>query len=106
MLDSVGVAYEIRFTEEARSHLGELLARGRRKVLDRLDVLLRYDPKRQTRNLKALRPNLLARYELRIGDFRVFFDVEDSEEDKAVIILAIGRKEGNKLCVSGKEYSL
>jgi hypothetical protein len=34
---------------------------------------------------------------MRVGDFRVFYDVK---------IEAIGLKQGNKLFVHGKEYSL
>ncbi|MBI3360389.1 MAG: type II toxin-antitoxin system RelE/ParE family toxin [Chloroflexi bacterium] len=100
------MAHEIRFTQDARSHLRELSARDRRRVLDRIDASLKNEPKRETHSLKALRPNPLAGYELRIGELRVFFDVKESGDEKAVLILAVGRKKGNELRIGGKEYSL
>ncbi len=51
-----------------------------------------------------LRPNPLARYEFRVGSFRVFFDVD--EEAREVNITAIGRKEGNQLWIGDKEVRL
>ncbi len=59
---------------------------------------------RETRNLKSLRPNPLAKYELRAGALRVFF--EANEKTRVVLVLAIGRKEGNRLWVGGKEVIL
>jgi mRNA-degrading endonuclease RelE of RelBE toxin-antitoxin system len=96
--------YRVRFSKEARSHLGDLSARERRAVLDRAEVALGVEPMRETRNLKVLRPNPLARYEFRVGALRVFFEV--SERRREVLVLAIGRKEGNRLWVGGKETTL
>jgi mRNA-degrading endonuclease RelE of RelBE toxin-antitoxin system len=42
-----------------------------------------------------MRPNLLAVWELRIGDFRVYYDID--EEESIVDIRAIGIKEGNEV---------
>ena len=52
---------------------------------------------------KPLRPNELARWELRIGEFRVFYDVEGAN---VVKIKAIGWKEHNRLLIRGREYHL
>jgi len=41
---------------------------------------------------------------LRIGDFRVFYDVD--AERAVVKIEAVGYKEGSKLFVHGEEYEL
>ena len=54
--------------------------------------------------MKALRPNPVAKYELRIGTLRVFFEVDP--QDRKVLILAVGRKEGNRLFIGGKEVKL
>jgi len=42
--------------------------------------------------------------QLRIGDFRVFYDVD--EPNGVVRIEAVGYEEGNKLFVHGEEYEL
>jgi mRNA-degrading endonuclease RelE of RelBE toxin-antitoxin system len=98
------VNYEIRFSEEARGHLRQLSARERNIAVQRAETALSREPMRETRNLKMLRPNPLARYELRVGSFRVFFDVD--EEAREVNITAIGRKEGNQLRIGDKEVRL
>ncbi len=98
------VPYTIHFSEEARTHLRQLSARERTVVINRAEAALSDKPTREARNLKALRPNPLAKYELRIADLRVFFEVK--EEEREVLVLAIGRKEGNRLWVGGKEVKL
>src|SRR3972149_5044257 len=98
------MSYTITFSDEAQEHLGDLAARNRKIVLSRIRAALIEEPTKETRNLKLLRTNPLARYELRIGNFRVFFD--PSEDEKTVRILAVGRKQGNKLIIGGKEVSL
>jgi mRNA-degrading endonuclease RelE of RelBE toxin-antitoxin system len=40
--------------------------------------------------VKLLRPNPFACYELRIGDFRVLYNVDDERSE--VVMVAIGRK--------------
>jgi mRNA-degrading endonuclease RelE of RelBE toxin-antitoxin system len=57
-----------------------------------------------SRNRKRLRPNRLAEWELRIGDFRVFYDVD--RDVSLVKIEAIGHKAGSVLFVHGEEYEL
>ena len=46
----------------------------------------------------------LAEWEVRIADFRVFYDVD--EENKLVKIAAVGYKEGSQLFIRGEEYKL
>lgn len=70
------VPYTIHFSEEARAHLRQLSARERTIVINRVEAALSDKPTREARNLKALRPNPLAKYELRIADLRVFFEVK------------------------------
>jgi len=62
------------------------------------------EPTVETRNRKKLRPNKVAEYELRVGKYRIFYDVDDRE--KIVKIEAIGYKEGSRLFIHGKEYEL
>lgn len=72
--------------------------------MDRIELVLGSEPTKETRNLKLLRPTPLAKFELRIGALRVFFEVDD--ENRRVLVLAIGRKEGNRLWIDGKEVSM
>src|SRR5439155_428132 len=57
------------------------------------------------RNLKPLRPNPLAPWELRVGRLRVFYEVT-SDEPALVRVLAVGKKEGSVLRIGGKEIEL
>ena len=66
--------------------------------LDASPVLLK------TRNRKRLRPNDVAEWELRIGKYRVFYNVE--KHVLIVSIEAIGFKVGNVLYIRGKRRDL
>ncbi|MCS6976924.1 MAG: hypothetical protein NZM31_07960 [Gemmatales bacterium] len=61
---------------------------------------LEHQPTTPSRAIKRLRPNPLADFELRVGDFRVLYNVEGDE----VVLLIVGRKVGNKLIVEGEEF--
>lgn len=61
---------------------------------------------KETRNRKVLRPNPLAPWELRVGDLRVFYEPDIVETAKKIRVLALGRKEGNKLYLGEKVVEL
>lgn len=64
---------------------------------------LAHQPTVERRNRKRLRPNPLAPWELRIGNLRVYFSVEE-EPERVVKIRAIGvKKQGNRLFIGGEE---
>jgi mRNA-degrading endonuclease RelE of RelBE toxin-antitoxin system len=96
--------YEIQYTVEAIEDLKLYRKHERQLIVDQIDEQLSHEPSHETRNRKRLRPNRVAEYELRITKFRVFFDVDESEE--VVKIEAIGHKEGSALFIGGKEYHL
>jgi mRNA-degrading endonuclease RelE of RelBE toxin-antitoxin system len=96
------VEYAIRLAEWAEEHLEDLSAREQAIILDAIAAQLRYEPARETRNRKPLRPNPVAPWELRIGPLRVFYEVEA----KVVTVLAIGIKRGNQLFIAGEEIQL
>lgn len=48
-----------------------------------------------------MRPNPVAPWELRIGNLRVYYDVEE-EPEPTVVILAVGKKERNRVRI-GRE---
>jgi mRNA-degrading endonuclease RelE of RelBE toxin-antitoxin system len=70
-------------------------------VLDGVDEQLRHEPTVEARNRKPMRPNPLAPWELRIGNLRVYYDVED-EPESIVQIRAVGIKERNRVRI-GRE---
>lgn len=92
--------YRITYSEGVADDLGHLHAGQRAEILDRVEVQLRYEPTRQTRNRKILvglvppwdHVDLV--WELRIGEYRVFYDVDEVES--AVIIRAIRHKPPHK----------
>jgi mRNA-degrading endonuclease RelE of RelBE toxin-antitoxin system len=96
--------FEIQFTSDAVDDLKEFGKFEQRTIFGQISAQLSYEPVTDTRNRKKLRPNEVAEYELRIGKFRIFYDVD--EETKTVKIEAIGYKEGNRLFIRGKEYVL
>lgn len=99
------MAYRIRFAQTAEEHFAQLTTRQQSTLLDAVKVQLRYQPLRETRNRKRLRPNPFAPWELRVGSLRVFYEIDALESD-LVNILAIGIKRGNRLIVSGKEIHI
>ncbi len=51
-----------------------------------------------------MRSNLLATWELRVGNFRVYYDVNELE--RTVLVRAIGIKHHAKVSIGGKELDL
>jgi len=96
--------YEIEYTPEAIDDLKPFRKYEQQSIFDQIDEQLLYEPAIETRNRKRLRPNNVAEYELRVGKFRVFYDVDEAV--KIVKIEAIGYKEGSHLFIHGKEYEL
>lgn len=96
--------FEIKFTAEAIEDLRWFKKVDRKRIIAELESQLRYEPAAETRNRKRLRPNQLAEWELRIGRFRVFFDVDP--ENRLIKVEAVGYKRGSSLFIHGKEYEL
>lgn len=96
--------YELKYTIAAVGDLKPFRKYEQRLIVDGVNEQLTHEPRVETRNRKQLRPNKVAEYELRIEKFRVFYDVDDSV--KAVKIVMVGHKDGNKLIVRGKEFIL
>ncbi len=94
----------IEFTVEALEDLRALRRYDHQIIVAAIEEQLSYQADQETRNRKRLRPNPLAEWEMRVGDFRVFYDIV--AENIIVKIKAIAYKEGGKLFVHGKEYEL
>ena len=80
--------FEIEFTLDAVDDLKSFRKSEQQTIFDQINDQLSYQPVTNTRNRKKLRPNDVAEYELRIGNFRVFYDVD--EETNTVKVEAVG----------------
>ena len=94
--------FRISITHEAELQLQAFSVREQRIVETAVNVRLREQPTIPTNAIKRLRPNPLAEFELRIGQFRVLYNVEVEESE--VILLIVGRKKGNSLIVKGEVF--
>ena len=78
--------HEIVLTDTAKEHYRALTARWQSVVRDGMETHLRHEPTRVSRSrVKRLRDMAHPEYRLRLGDYRVFYDV-DAE---TVVVLAI-----------------
>jgi mRNA-degrading endonuclease RelE of RelBE toxin-antitoxin system len=81
--------YEIVLATQAVEDFRQLSARDRSTIRDALERHLRHEPGKETRSsIKRLRGVVRPQYRLRVGDFRVFYDVLGD----AVEVLAIVAK--------------
>jgi len=92
--------FTIEYAKGVAEDLKNIRAYERVKILDGIDKQLMHEPSVQTRNRKIL-VGLIPPWEyiepvweLRIGEYRVFYDVD--EESSAVIVRAIRHKPANK----------
>jgi mRNA-degrading endonuclease RelE of RelBE toxin-antitoxin system len=92
--------YRIEYAEGVAGDLAKLRAYDRKSILDRLEKQLKDEPTKKTRNRKPL-PGLIPPWEylepvweLRIGEYRVFYDVD--ERASLVMIRAIRHKPPHK----------
>jgi mRNA interferase RelE/StbE len=85
------MAFAIVLAPEAVEDLRRLKAVVRAAVRDALEVHLRHEPKRTSRSrIKRLRGVRHPQYRLRVGEVRVFYDIDISGE--TVEVLAIVAK--------------
>lgn len=96
--------FRVDFTEKALGHLESFRRFERNIILDAIRAQLPHQPLQETRNRKLLRANPLVDWELRVQDFRVFYEVDP--EHHVVRIIAIGHKEHNTLVIGGEEIHL
>ena len=94
------MAFKITITEDAERQFRSLPVRDQRILEAAILARLEHQPTTPTKAIKRLRPNPLAEFELRAGDLRALYNVEEEE----VVVLIVGRKVGNKLIVEGEEF--
>jgi mRNA-degrading endonuclease RelE of RelBE toxin-antitoxin system len=100
------MAFEIQFTKTASDHVRAYRKFEQRIILDAVQEQLEQEPTAETRNKKRLGENELSDWELRVGQFRVFYDVLVEEDRQLVKVKAVGHKDHNTLYIGGKEVSL
>ena len=93
--------YRIEVTEDAKADLYYYTPFERKTITKEIRVQLTSQPLLETNNRKKLRDNPIASWELRAGNYRIFYEVD--RVSRKVIILAIGHKEHNTLLIRGKE---
>ncbi|MBN2578079.1 MAG: type II toxin-antitoxin system RelE/ParE family toxin [Pirellulales bacterium] len=95
--------FEVVFIPTAVEDLDYYEVREQKIILDGIDKFLTSDANIETKRRKQLRPNPLAPWALRIGDYRVFYEVET---EGVVRVLAVGHKVHNELFIRGKKAEL
>lgn len=71
-----GMAYEILYSDEAVQQLKGLRAFDRTAILDEIERVLGVNPTHESKaKLKLLRQPAPAQFRLRVGEYRVFYDV-------------------------------
>jgi len=98
-------AYRIEAAPEIYDHLVRFSKRDQSLILDALPRQLGHQPTVTTRNRKRLVANPIAPWELRVGRYRVYFEVQEKPE-RVVTILAIGVKVREKVMIGGVEVRL
>jgi mRNA-degrading endonuclease RelE of RelBE toxin-antitoxin system len=101
--------YALIYAPAVKSHLQVIDARHHSLIREKIEEQLLFEPGSETRNRKPLHlpAPLDATWEIRFGPdnrFRVLYAID--EEGRAVHILAVGEKEGNRLFIGGEEMQL
>ena len=97
--------FKIEYADEVKEHVKYLTASEAVAVRDQVMQQLSYEPEKETRNRKKMRPNQLATWELRIGHLRVYYEIGVGS-DPSVKILAIGKKDRDQVLIGGQVIKL
>jgi mRNA interferase RelE/StbE len=83
--------YQIRYTTEALEDLGAVRAFDRSKVRAAILQHLAHQPTRISHSrIKRMTQPFWSQFRLRVGEFRVYYDVD--EETSAVLVLRLFKK--------------
>lgn len=96
--------FSIDLSDSAKEDLQHYTAAERKTIASSLRVQLTDQPDVETANRKRLRENPVATWELRIGRFRAFYEVDPTAN--RVTVVAVGHKEHNVLKIRGKVVQL
>ena len=90
--------FELKLTVDAIEDLRVFSKADRQGIVNETEVQVAHDHR------KRLRPNDVAEWELRINDYRVFYDVDS--ENQLIEVRTVAYKEGNTLYVRGRKFEL
>ena len=83
--------YELRYSDTAVEQLKKFRAFDRTAILDQIERVLGVNPTLESKaRVKRLRQPAPTEYRLRVGEFRVFYDVE---EQAVYIVQILSRQE-------------
>jgi mRNA-degrading endonuclease RelE of RelBE toxin-antitoxin system len=92
--------YEIKFSSGVEDDLKKIKAYDLRKIFEEIEEQLKSEPLETTKNKKILK-NLVPPFEavlpireLRVGEYRIFYDVD--EQNEVVFVRAVRRKPPHK----------
>jgi len=77
--------------------------REQKIILEAIRRFLGVDADVESKRRKQLRPNPMAPWELRVGDYRVFYEVRP---EGLVRVLAVGHKVHNELFIRGRKAEI
>ena len=99
---------DLVFSPDARRQLSQFKAFDQRRLVDAIrKQLIDENPTSESRNKFALDPRPdCADFELRVGNLRVLYRVEEEAEFIRVTVALIGRKDRNRLIVEGEVFEL
>lgn len=95
--------FSIRLTDSAIEDLDYFRKNERRIISDAIATFLRHNADVGSKRRKPLRPNQISQWELRIHDYRVFYDFAEKD---VVRVVAVGIKEHNVLYIRGLQVDL
>jgi mRNA-degrading endonuclease RelE of RelBE toxin-antitoxin system len=94
--------FEVKFVPSADQDLESYTVREQKIILGGIAEFLETDANVENKRRKQMRPNPLAPWELRIGDYRVFYEIRE----RSVRVLAIGHKVHNELFIRGQKVEI
>jgi mRNA interferase RelE/StbE len=95
--------FEVKLVGSTEGDLDSYKAHEQKIILDAISRFLEIDASVESAKRKQLRPNPIAPWELRIGKYRIFYEIR---EGCLVRVLAIGHKEHNELFIRGEKIEL
>ena len=95
--------FQIIFTPSAETDLDFFKVSEQRSIVDAIRLHLQIDANAPSKRRKQLAENLIAPWELRVGKYRVFYELENGATVK---IVAVGYKEHNDLFIRGERVEL
>lgn len=97
------MTFSIQLTASAIEDLDHFRKNERRVISEGMALFLTHDANVETKRRKALRPNRISKWELRIDEYRIFYDIEEND---VVKVIAVGHKEHNDLFIRGEKVEL